>query len=93
MGLGLVDDIRCSGDYNVVISNHTDSHNIFSDRVLKLILFLSFKTLSLELMTLEPVCKDVETAQGVPITVTGVAQVSKFILNFDLDKRPNKCWS
>ena len=26
-------------------------------------------------MTLEPVCKDVETAQGVPITVTGVAQV------------------
>ena len=28
-------------------------------------------------MTLEPVCSDVETAQGVPITVTGVAQVSK----------------
>ena len=27
-------------------------------------------------MTLEPVCKDVETAQGVPITVTGVAQVN-----------------
>ena len=26
-------------------------------------------------MTLEPVCRDVETAQGVPITVTGVAQV------------------
>ena len=41
-------------------------------------------------MTLEPVCKDVETAQGVPITVTGVAQVSKFILNFDPNKRPNK---
>ena len=28
-------------------------------------------------MTLEPVCSDVETAQGVPITVTGVAQVSE----------------
>ena len=41
-------------------------------------------------MTLEPVCKDVETAQGVPITVTGVAQVNKFILNFDLNKIPNK---
>ena len=41
-------------------------------------------------MTLEPVCKDVETAQGVPITVTGVAQVNKFILNFDLKKIPNK---
>ena len=26
-------------------------------------------------MTLRPVCQDVETAQGVPITVTGVAQV------------------
>ena len=26
-------------------------------------------------MTLEPNCHDVETAQGVPITVTGVAQV------------------
>ena len=26
-------------------------------------------------MTLEPNCNDVETAQGVPITVTGVAQV------------------
>ena len=26
-------------------------------------------------MTLEPVCREVETAQGVPITVTGVAQV------------------
>ena len=26
-------------------------------------------------MTLEPVCKDVETAQGVPLTVNGVAQV------------------
>ena len=31
-------------------------------------------------MTLEPVCSDVETAQGVPITVTGVAQVSKSYL-------------
>lgn len=41
-------------------------------------------------MTLEPVCKDVETAQGVPITVTGVAQVNTCILKFDLDKKPNK---
>ena len=34
-------------------------------------------------MTLEPKCHDVETDQGVPITVTGVAQV-KVIREFDL---------
>merc|ERR1711962_1332375 len=33
------------------------------------------KRLSLEVMTLNPVCENVETAQGVPLTVTGVAQV------------------
>lgn len=30
--------------------------------------------LSLEVMTLNPMCENVETAQGVPLTVTGVAQ-------------------
>jgi len=30
--------------------------------------------LSLEVMTLNPMCEMVETAQGVPLTVTGVAQ-------------------
>lgn len=30
--------------------------------------------LSLEVMTLNPMCGNVETAQGVPLTVTGVAQ-------------------
>lgn len=30
--------------------------------------------LSLEVMTLNPMCEAVETAQGVPLTVTGVAQ-------------------
>ena len=30
--------------------------------------------LSLEVMTLTPRCEHVETAQGVPLTVTGVAQ-------------------
>merc|ERR1719351_522950 len=34
-------------------------------------------------MTLNPVCDNVETAQGVPLTVTGVAQV-KVITNKDL---------
>lgn len=29
----------------------------------------------LEVMTLNPRCESVETAQGVPLTVTGVAQV------------------
>ncbi len=31
---------------------------------------------SLEVMTLNPVCENVETKQGVPLTVTGVAQVN-----------------
>ena len=31
--------------------------------------------MSLEVMTLQPVCDKVETIQGVPICVTGVAQV------------------
>merc|ERR1719489_96990 len=34
-------------------------------------------------MTLNPVCEHVETAQGVPLTVTGVAQV-KVITNKEL---------
>ena len=33
------------------------------------------QTISLALMTLEPFCKDILTAEGIPITVTGVAQV------------------
>lgn len=33
------------------------------------------QTLSLEVMTLNPVCENVETSEGVPLTVTGVAQV------------------
>jgi len=39
--------------------------------------------LSLEVMTLNPICENVETAQGVPLTVTGVAQV-KIMKNEDL---------
>merc|ERR1711936_1545837 len=31
--------------------------------------------MSLEVMTLNPVCDNVETKQGVPLTVTGIAQV------------------
>lgn len=31
--------------------------------------------ISLEVMTLNPVCENVETSEGVPLTVTGVAQV------------------
>lgn len=33
------------------------------------------QNLSLEIMTLNPICESVETAQGVALTVTGVAQV------------------
>lgn len=34
-----------------------------------------FLRISLEVMTLNPVCESVETSEGVPVTVTGVAQV------------------
>ena len=34
-------------------------------------------------MTLNPVCENVETAQGVPLTVTGVAQVSSLSQGYD----------
>ncbi|CAH2093803.1 unnamed protein product [Euphydryas editha] len=37
--------------------------------------------ISLEVMTLNPMCEYVETAQGVPLTVTGVAQCK--IMNED----------
>ncbi|KAG7269774.1 LOW QUALITY PROTEIN: hypothetical protein CRUP_033820 [Coryphaenoides rupestris] len=39
--------------------------------------------ISLEIMTLQPKCEDVETAEGVAITVTGVAQV-KVMTDHDL---------
>ncbi|KAG1714667.1 Flotillin-2 [Nymphon striatum] len=35
--------------------------------------------LSLEVMTLNPVCEQVETSQGVPLTVTGVAQIKVMV--------------
>lgn len=41
--------------------------------------------LSLEVMTLKPECENVETAKGVPLTVTGVAQV-KIMKNDELLK-------
>ena len=34
-------------------------------------LFLIIFSLSLEVMTLNPVCENVETSEGVPLTVTG----------------------
>lgn len=37
--------------------------------------FTFFGRISLEIMTLQPRCEDVETAEGVALTVTGVAQV------------------
>merc|ERR1712110_145071 len=40
-------------------------------------------------MTLNPVCESVETAQGVPLTVTGVAQV-KIMKNADLLQTASK---
>lgn len=41
--------------------------------------------LSLEVMTLNPMCEGVETAQGVPLTVTGVAQCKIMKVFFSLE--------
>uniref|UniRef100_A0A3P8VA29 Flotillin n=1 Tax=Cynoglossus semilaevis TaxID=244447 RepID=A0A3P8VA29_CYNSE len=46
-------------------------------------LISDIKRISLEIMTLQPRCEDVETAEGVAITVTGVAQV-KVMTEHDL---------
>ena len=40
--------------------------------------------MSLEVMTLNPVCDNVETKQGVPLTVTGVAQVRQNIKTYHI---------
>ena len=44
---------------------------------------VTFYDFYFQVMTLNPVCENVETAQGVPLTVTGVAQV-KIMKNNDL---------
>ncbi|XP_063077912.1 flotillin-2a-like [Engraulis encrasicolus] len=44
--------------------------------------------ISLRIMTLQPVCRDVETAEGVALTVTGIAQVRVMP---DDDKLPVAC--
>ena len=49
--------------------------------------------LSLEVMTLNPMCEMVETAQGVPLTVTGVAQckiMKVFILDANTVRTSNR---
>lgn len=46
-------------------------------------------TLSLNVMTLEPVCHSVETKKGVPLTVTGCAQV-RVMYDERNDKKTNK---
>uniref|UniRef100_A0A4W5LXL9 Flotillin n=1 Tax=Hucho hucho TaxID=62062 RepID=A0A4W5LXL9_9TELE len=44
-------------------------------------LISDIQRITLEIMTLQPKCEDVETAEGVAITVTGVAQVKVMIDN------------
>ena len=47
-----------------------------TEKLLKNGIYISdVQRMSLEVMTLQPVCDKVETIQGVPICVTGVAQV------------------
>ncbi|CAF95550.1 unnamed protein product [Tetraodon nigroviridis] len=51
-------------------------------------LISDIKRISLEIMTLQPRCEEVETAEGVAITVTGVAQVKVMT---ELDLLPVAC--
>ncbi|XP_064834485.1 flotillin-2a isoform X4 [Oncorhynchus masou masou] len=44
-------------------------------------LITDIQRITLEIMTLQPKCEDVETAEGVAITVTGVAQVKVMVDN------------
>ena len=73
MGLGLVVSHRCSATF-------TRGINHYFTPAQKLTKFASHLRLTdhlfLQVMTLNPVCENVETAQGVPLTVTGVAQVT-----------------
>lgn len=48
--------------------------------ILYIYFFHVLHRLTLEIMTLQPKCDDVETAEGVAITVTGVAQVNHYTL-------------
>lgn len=53
--------------------------NCFPLRTCQFLFYFFFYILhriTLEIMTLQPKCEDVETAEGVAITVTGVAQVN-----------------
>ena len=45
--------------------------------------------ISLEVMTLNPVCEKVETAHGVPLSVTGVAQVILVMMFQKIICQPN----
>lgn len=49
------------------------------------------RRITLEIMTLQPKCEDVETAEGVAITVTGVAQVNREHLLFLTGFPPTPC--
>merc|ERR1719264_2395749 len=76
MGLGLV---ACQPNECVIISGgccgSTSKKTVVGGWAWAWWLVTDVQRLSLEVMTLNPVCENVETAQGVPLTVTGVAQV------------------
>merc|ERR1719264_220727 len=76
MGLGLV---ACQPNECVIISGgccgSTSKKTVVGGWAWAWWLVTDVQRVSLEVMTLNPVCENVETAQGVPLTVTGVAQV------------------
>ena len=74
MGLGMVAGHRCAA--SIIGGNLSEAKYAAAS-------FSHFLTNYLKVMTLNPVCENVETAQGVPLTVTGVAQV-KIMKNADL---------
>lgn len=60
------------------------SHDAAAMRLDLIRKFLFSHRLTLEIMTLQPKCESVETAEGVAITVTGVAQVHTDMMTLGL---------
>lgn len=57
-----------------MFQNGGDNEPVFAEKMFEIFLSFFFR-ISLEVMTLNPKCDLVETAQGVAVTVTGVCQV------------------
>ena len=82
LGLGLVSCHRCT------VVSFLCSFSLYLDKLPLKCRYEYICRISLEVMTLNPVCENVETSEGVPLTVTGVAQCKVTALSVQLMLRP-----